>query len=115
MFHIDRTFCAQRRQVGAANVCMERTERLSENGFIRGAASPSIRWERSEARSQSHHRSDVAAGGNLPQVDFPYAPGGIIISAFQPVMRFPSSMSNGDYLDMPTDHRIDDEEREPAQ
>ncbi len=38
MFHIDRAFRAQGRQVGAADVCMQRSERLSENGFIRRAA-----------------------------------------------------------------------------
>ena len=42
MFHIDGAFRAQGRQVGAANVCMERSERLSENGFIRSAAPPSV-------------------------------------------------------------------------
>ena len=38
MFHIDRAFRAERRQVSAADVCMERSERLSENGFVRRAA-----------------------------------------------------------------------------
>jgi hypothetical protein len=37
MFHIDRSFRAQGRYVGAANVCMQRGERLSENGFVRRA------------------------------------------------------------------------------
>jgi hypothetical protein len=38
-----------------------------------------------------------------------------IISAFEPVVRFPSGVCNGDDLDIPAEHTINDKEREPTE
>jgi hypothetical protein len=53
MFHINRALRAQGRQMGTADVGMQRSERLSENDFIRRAAP---RW-----RKRQPHGAELTA------------------------------------------------------
>ena len=66
MFYIERAFRAQGRQVGAADVCVQRRERLSENSFIRRATR--------RGRNRQPHDAELTAtrrgtGNGLRAVD----------------------------------------------
>jgi hypothetical protein len=87
MFHIDRAFRTQGRQVGTADVGMQRRERLSENGFMRRAAFRSRRRQPHGAELTAVRSGTRKRGSFCYAVDRPDAPTVCLVAVFAGVTR----------------------------
>jgi hypothetical protein len=71
MLHIDHAFRAQGRQVSAADVCVQRVERLSKDGYIgravRDSCGGAIRWKMMPEHREWRFVSDCKAARWVPE------------------------------------------------